>query len=139
VPPSAYPWDEKRMEVNIKRGRHKSANEYEDFLREEPLDFVQKGFWMVLLYKLLTKHPAMRKRHRISPMGVIPQRAQRPWIIADYSFFDLNDRTIKLAPTEAMQFGKVLERCLQTIVDANPKHEPVKMIKVNIANGFYRI
>jgi hypothetical protein len=128
------------MEDTIKQGPHKSANEYADFLREEHLDFVQKGFWMVLPYKLLVKHIALRKRHRISPMGVVPQRAWCPRIILDYSFFDLYDETIKLAPRKAMQFGsKALEQCLQTIVDANPKHEPVKMIKVDIADAFYQI
>ena len=38
-----------------------------------------------------------------------------------------------------MQFGKALERILQAIVDANPKHGPVQLIKVDIANGFYCI
>jgi hypothetical protein len=136
---STPPSDKKRMEDTIKRGPHKSANEYAEFLREELLDFVQKGFWMVLPYKLLAKHPMLRERLRISPMGVVPQRARRPRIIVDYSFFDLNDETIKLAPREAMQFGKALERCLQAIVDANPDHGPVHMIKVDIADGFYRI
>jgi hypothetical protein len=37
------------------RGAHKSALEHSDFLREELLDFVQKGFWTVLPYKLLKK------------------------------------------------------------------------------------
>jgi hypothetical protein len=35
----------------------------------------------------------------------------------DYSFFGLKDETIRMAPREAMQFGKSLQRILQPIVD----------------------
>jgi hypothetical protein len=44
-----------------------------------------------------------------------------------------------LAPRDVMQFGKALERILQTIVDANPRFGPAQLIKVDIADGFYRI
>jgi hypothetical protein len=72
-------------------------------------------------------------------MGVVPQRAQCPRIIVDYSFSGLNNETIRMAPREAMQFGKALKRILQTIVDAIPDHGPVNLIKVDISEGFYRI
>jgi hypothetical protein len=99
---------------------------------------------MVLSYRLLQKHKPLISNLCISPMGVVPQRARRPQIIVDYSLFQgLKDETIKMAPREAMQFGKalerILERILQAIVDANPKHGPVHLIKVDIADGFYRI
>jgi hypothetical protein len=127
------------LEDKMKRGPHNSAVEYADFLREELLDFVQKGFWMVLPYRLLKQHKELIRNMRISPMGVVPQRARRPRVIVDYSFFGVNDETIKLAPRDAMMFGKALERILQAIVDANPKYGPVQLIKVDIADGFYRI
>jgi hypothetical protein len=76
---------------------------------------------------------------RISPMSVVPQRARRPRLIVDYSCFDLNRETLKLARKEAMQFGKALKRMLAQIVAANPVHGPVQLIKVNIADGFYRV
>jgi hypothetical protein len=118
------------LEDKMKQGPHKSAVEYADFLREELLDFVQKGFWMVLPYRLLKQHKELIRNMRISPMGVVPQRARRPRVIVDYSFFGVNDETIKLAPRDAMMFGKALERILQAIVDANPKYGPVQLIKV---------
>jgi hypothetical protein len=74
---------------------------------------------------------------QVSPMGA--QRARRPRIIVDYFFFGLNDDTLKMAPRDAMKFGKALERILQAIVDENPDHGPVHLIKVDIADGFYRI
>jgi hypothetical protein len=136
---STPPWTDQQREGTLRRGPHKSADEFADFLREELLDFVKKGFWMVLPYRLLQRHKRLISNLRISPMGVVPQRARRPRIIANYSFQGLNDETLKLAPREAMQFGKALERILQAIVDANPKHGPVQLIKVDIADGFYRI
>jgi hypothetical protein len=75
---STHPWEEKRLGDTIERGPHKLANEYADFLQEELLDFIQKEFWMVLPYKLLAKHPTLRKHLHISTIGVVPQRAQRP-------------------------------------------------------------
>jgi hypothetical protein len=136
---STSPWTDQQRTDTMRRGPHKSAVEYVDFLRDELLDFVKKGFWMVLPYRLLKKHKRLIQNLRISPMGVVPQRARRPRIIVDYSFFGLNDETVRMAPREAMQFGKALQRILQTIVDANPDHGPVQLIKVDISDGFYRI
>jgi hypothetical protein len=133
------PWSVERLEATIKRGAHKSSEEHAEFLREELLDFVQKGFWTILPWRLVKKYKRLMKILRISPMGVVPQRARRPRLIVDYSCFDINRETLKLAPKEAMQFGKALERILAQIVAANPEHGPVHMIKVDIADGFYRI
>jgi hypothetical protein len=121
------------------QGPHGSAHKYVEFLREELLDFVKKGFWTILPYRLLKKHRKLLSSLRISPMGVVPQRDRRPRIIVDYSAYGLNAETVKLAPREAMQFGKALERILQAIVDADPTFGPVQMIKVDIADGFYRV
>jgi hypothetical protein len=40
---------------------------------------------------------------------------------------------------EAMQFGRALERYIRKIVHADPRFGPVKMIKVDLADGFYRV
>ena len=133
------PWNLKRLEETIKRGPHKSSEEHAEFLREELLDFVQKGFWTILPWRLVKKYKRLLHKLRISPMGVVPQRARRPRLIVDYSCFDLNKETLKLAPKDAMQFGKALERILSQIVNANPAHGPVQLIKVDIADGFYRV
>jgi lysophospholipase L1-like esterase len=57
----------------------------------------------------------------------------------DYTFFGINDATQPNAPVEAMQFGRLLERFIRQIVLANPRYGDVKMIKVDLADGFYRI
>jgi hypothetical protein len=51
----------------------------------------------------------------------------------DYSYYLVNQETVQLPPKEAMQFGKTLSR----ILDA--QHRPVYMIKVDVADGFYRV
>ena len=119
----------------LRRGPHKSAHEYVEFLRGELLDFVRKGFWMVVPWQTIIDHPNLF----ISPMGVVPQRNRRPRVIVDYSFFGINADTVRLAPEEAMQFGKALQRILEAIVTAHPKYGPVHMMKVDISDGFYRI
>ena len=38
-----------------------------------------------------------------------------------------------------MQFGHALQRILQRMYDADPCHGPIYMMKVDIADGFYRV
>jgi hypothetical protein len=134
------PWDEQRMDETVKQGPHKSAVEYANFLNKELLDlFVQKGFWMVLPYRLLKKYKKIFRNLQISPMGIVPQRAQRPRVIVDYSFLELSAETLNMAPRDTMQFGKAPKRILQAIIDADPAYGPINLFKVDIADGFYRI
>jgi hypothetical protein len=133
------PWSPKQQTITMKRGPHKSANEFADFLKDELVEFIKQGQWVVLPFRQLMSDPSLRLHLRISPMGVVPERDRRPRIIVDYSFFDVNDETVRLAPDEAMQFGIALERVMRDIVEANPKYGPVYLMKVDIADGFYRI
>jgi hypothetical protein len=72
-------------------------------------------------------------------MGVVPQRDRRPRTIVDYTFSFVNAETAPLAPRESMQFGHALHRILRKIRFANPVHGPVYLLKVDIADGFYRV
>ena len=38
-----------------------------------------------------------------------------------------------------MQFGHDLQRILKRMYDADPRHGPIYMMKVDIAGGFYRV
>ena len=49
----------------------------------------------------------------------------------------MNNKTLNLAPREAMQFGHALNRLLQEILLANPKFGAVELMKVDLSNGFY--
>jgi hypothetical protein len=140
APMATAPWTAEQLAATIARGPHKSAIEYAEFLGEELREFVLKGQWIVLPYHVVQNLPKrVRRQLRISPMEVVPQRDRRPRVIVDYSFFGVNDDTVKLAPREAMQFGKALERILRKIVEADPVHGPVYLLKIDIADGFYRI
>jgi hypothetical protein len=91
------PWSHKQQTVTMERGPHKSTNEFADFLKEELVEFIKQGQWVVLPFAQLMNDPRLQLHLRISPMGVVPQRDRRPRIIVDYSFFDVNDETVRLA------------------------------------------
>jgi hypothetical protein len=77
---SAPPWSLRRKDQAMQRGSHPSAKHlYADFLNDEMLDMVNKGYWMVLPYHSLKHHPHLK----LSPAGVIPQRNRRPHTIVD--------------------------------------------------------
>jgi hypothetical protein len=129
------PWSKAKLDACLQRGAHASASDYGKFLEEEFTDFCAKGFWMLVPYADVRDLPGLR----LSPIGVVPQRDRRPRVIVDYSFFGLNDETLKLSDPRSMQFGKAQERMLQARMRAHPKFGPVWAYKVDISDGFYRI
>ena len=134
-------WSQDTIDQRVSHGSHQSCLQYLEFLREELLEFTQKGFWLVLPYEMVRS--LQRLGHllglRVSPMGVVPQRDRRPRLIVDLSFYDINQETINLAPKEAMQFGRTLERILYMVRHSNPNFGPVHLGKVDLADGFYRL
>lgn len=129
------PWSRATKDQAIQRGPHQSSQSERQFVSEEMLDFCQRGYWLVLPYNVVCDWPALR----LSPLGVVPQRERRPRLIVDYSFSGVNMDTLHLAPKEAMQFGRALQRVMTTIVHANPRYGPVHLAKIDIADGFYRV
>jgi hypothetical protein len=80
-------------------------------LGEEFLDFLCKGYWMLVPYEEVKDLPGIR----LSPIGAVPQRERGPRVIVDYTFFNINQETLKLAAQESMQFGKAVKRLMKTI------------------------
>jgi hypothetical protein len=117
------------------RGCHSSATEHLDFLMEEFLDFGRKGFWVLLPYDAVKNEKGLR----LSPIGCVPQDGRRPRMIVDYSFWGLNEETVKMAPEGAMQFGTAPLRIREALMRANPKYGKVHMYKNDMSDGFYRI
>ena len=132
---TSKPWSRSEISVALARGSHQSALSHLEFLRDEMADMVDQGYWVVLPYSTVLNLSHLR----LSPLGVVPQRDRRPRIIVDYTFWGINDDTVSLAPDEAMQFGRALERVLHRIRKANRRFGPTYMIKVDIADGFYRL
>ena len=135
VPLSSPPWTTTQNDAAIERGPHNSAHEHLEFLETEFVEMFQRGQWLLVPYKSVRG----LKHLRLSPLGCIPQRNRRPRTIVDYSFYGMNAETLRLGPQDAMQFGRTLQRILQGIFDADPRFGPVYFIKVDIADGFYRI
>ncbi len=129
------PWSAEQQCTAIARGSHQSSYGEREFVHQEIYDFCQQGYWLVLPFEVVKGWPSLR----ISPLGVVPQRDRRPRLIVDYTWSQVNQDTLKLAPTEAMQFGRTLHRVLSNIVHADPRYGPVKLAKIDIADGFYRV
>jgi len=132
---STQPWTDAHRTAAIAQGSHLSARQHLAFLEHEMLQMVNKGQWIILPY-----HEVAHIRNlRISPLGVVPQRDRRPRTIADYTFLGINANMVNLTGHLPLQFGHALLRILQKIVTSNPAFSPVYIIKLDLADGFYRI
>ena len=72
-------------------------------------------------------------------MGVAPQVGRRDRMVADRSWSGVKAETKPVVPVESMQFGHALERIIREILLADPALGPVKMIKVDLSDGFYQL
>ena len=57
----------------------------------------------------------------------------------DYTFSNVNQETVRLAPPESMQFGMALQWSVTSLVHSDPKYGPPYLAKIDIADGFYRV
>lgn len=126
------PWTPTKLRQALHRGPHKSCHDHHDFLAEEFADFVEKGHWVVLPFDVAEHLPGLC----LSPPGVVPQHER---LIADLSWAKVNNSTLPLAPSEAMQFGRTLQRIVTSVVRANPRYGPVHTMKVDLSDGFYQV
>jgi len=129
------PWTKQQITTALQWGAHKSARDHKMFLQEDMAAMVRAGQWLVLWFDAVAEWKALC----ISPIGVVPQREQRPCPIIDYTFSGVNGNTQPIAAMEAMKFGKALNHLLHHIVAADPHHGPVYVSKIDLADGFYRI
>ena len=132
---STKPWSREQIDGALQRGAHRSCFEHLEFLEDEFVDMIQKGQWIVLPASEVTNLTGLR----LSPPGVVPQLGRRPRWIVDYTWSRVNADTLPLAPVEAMQFGHALDRILREIMLADPRMGPVKLLKVDLSDGFYRV
>ena len=135
IPVTTGPWSQVHRDRAAQRGSHKSAKDHTSFVRAEFVDFLHKKFWTILPYRRVQALPNLR----LSPLGVVPQRERRPRLIVDLSYSRVNQECLPVAPSEAMQFGRTLQRLLQRLLAADPVLGPVFLSKIDIADGFYRI
>ena len=132
---SAEPWSDATKDSYVERGCHRSATEQASFLREEMSEFIENKFWVVLPYELVRHMPQLQ----LSPAAVKEERARKPRLLCDHSWYPVNETTVPHSPPEAMQFGWALQRVMRTVRHANPEHGPVHLCKFDIKDGFYRM
>ena len=130
------PWTLEERDQAVAKGSHASATvTFKEFLLDEMLDMVRRKFWIVLPYSAVRHLPHLK----VAPAGVVPQRERRPRPIIDYSWNQVNQTTVPLAPTEAMQFGRTFQRILQQLTYADPAHGPTYLMKLDMSDGYYRV
>jgi len=129
------PWLPEKLQAALHRGPHQSCLAHRDFLSDKFADFVKKGHWVVLSFSVASSLPGLR----LSPPGVIPQHKRRPRLIADLTWAGVNASTVPLAPSAAMQFGRMMHRVISSVVRANPRYGHVHTMKVDLSDGFYRV
>jgi hypothetical protein len=132
---SSEPWSDAVKDSHVERGCHRSASEQASFLREEMAEFIDNKFWVVLPYQLVRHMPTLQ----LSPAAVKEERARKPRLLCDHSWYPVNEDTLPGAPPEAMQFGRALQRVLHAVRHADPAYGPVHMCKYDIKDGFYRM
>ena len=75
------PLTPKQLAAAIAYESHNSCDRDPSFLRQEMRNFVEKGFWMVLLLEEALQLDGLR----LSPAGLIPQRDRQDLIVIDYT------------------------------------------------------
>jgi hypothetical protein len=55
-------------------------------------------------------------------LGVVPQCDRCPRLVVDYILLGVNEDMLLLAPKEAMQSGRMLQRVMSTTVRADPRY-----------------
>jgi hypothetical protein len=105
-------------------------------------EFTKQGYWSILPYRLLMNiltDLGIEDLVCLLPPGVVEKRERRPFLICDFSLYEVNQDTHQIGPEEAMQFARELERLMYTVWHANPRFGPVYMGKVDLADSFYRL
>ena len=132
---SSRPWSLDELQQALRHGSHVSARHYSQFLRSEMATMAQQGFWVILPASIALSLPGVR----FAPIGVVPQRNRRPRTIVDYSFWGLNDESLRTHLPNSMQFGRTFDRLLYRLETADTRHGPIFIMKADISDGFYRI
>jgi len=136
APSSTPPWSLAQKDTAVQRGPHPSASKiHTTFLLEDMYDMVRMGYWVVLPYSAVRHYPQLK----IAPSGVVPQRERRPRPIMDYSYNEVNQTSLPVAPTQAMQFGQALQRILQRLAYCNTAYGPPVLAKIDMADVYYRV
>ena len=108
---------------------------HQDFLRDEMVDFIDTGFWVVLPLKQVQ---GLGKDFRLSPVAIKEEINHQPRVIINHTWFGVSDHmVVDFLPSEVMQLGGALSRILWLLHHADPSHSPIYLAKYDISDGFY--
>ncbi len=99
------------------------------------VNMINKHSWTVLPYHTVRNLPHLK----LAPVGIVLQRERCPCPIMDYSFTQVNQTSVLIAPFHSMQLGHTFQRVLQTVAYANPSYGPPYLMKLDLLDGYYRV
>ena len=106
-------WSQEKLDAAMERDPHKSTSEHVEFLCKDFLNMIDKSQWILLPYDNVKELKGLRLSP--PPPGVMPQRNRRPWWIGNYMWSEVIQDTVPLAPMDAMQYRKALDRIVREI------------------------
>ena len=125
-------WDGDKIGVALWREPHSSTMLHSYFLHNKFVSMIDSNQLVILPYSDVR----LLKKLRISSSRVIPQWDKRPWWIQDYTYLDINNKTLPLLPTNALQYGWVFDRLTRQILLADPQYGLIYILKCSIADGY---
>jgi len=126
-------WTPKYKDDCVAYDCDKSAQMHKEFIQEEMVDFIEKGFWVVLPYSIAKDLPDSA----YSPLETKEEHDRQARLVVDHSWFLINELTKAHPHPEVMQFGGTLPRLLYRVRHSDPHCDPVYTIKLDLADGFY--
>ena len=97
-------WKEEERRQALEHGTNQYMMEHVLFLREDFASMVGKGKYLVLPYSVAKE----LMRLRLIPLGVKEERDQQPRWIGDYSYYNLNFKTLPIADLSNKKYCRAL-------------------------------
>lgn len=99
-------WSQDQKDAFIQSARYPSTYHYIRFIETKMVDLACKGYFVILAYSAVCDRPYLCVLHA----GVVTPADHCPHLIIDYRTSGVNELTLPLAPTKAMQVGNALDR-----------------------------
>ena len=76
---------------------------------------------------------------RLSPLGLKEERERSPRWLGNYSYININCKTLPIAVLSNIQYSRSPERLIRELVKSNPALGTVRILNTDISDGFYCI
>ena len=92
------PWSQDQLQQCLDHGAHQSVQAHSSFVRDELADNIESGFWVILPFNLIKDLPNLH----LSPLGLKEELLRWHHLVADHTFFGINQHMDSYAPETSM-------------------------------------